>query len=180
MYFLEGHNIGLRALLDSDVDGEYPNWFNDQEVCRYNSHHRYVMTRNDVIEFVKNCNSRDIIVLAVELKETKVHIGNISLQNIDYIDRTAEIAFLMGEREYWNKGYATEAAVLLINHAFDQLGLQRIYFGTSEKNVGMQKIGEKLNFVREGIRRRAIYKNGAFCDIYEYGLLREEWENSDV
>lgn len=180
MYFLENCKIGLRALEENDVNGEYPNWFNDQEVCKYNSHHRYVMTKNEVIEYAKNCNSKDAIVLAVELKDTKTHIGNISLQNIHYIDRSAEIAFLMGEKEYWGKGYATEAARLLINHAFDQLGLQRIYFGTSENNIGMQKIGEKLNFKREGVRRKAIYKNGAFFDIYEYGLLREEWEDNNV
>lgn len=180
MYFLEDHKIGLRALEENDVNGEYSNWLNDKEICKYNSHHRYVTTKDEMAEFVRTCNSRIAVVLAVELKETKVHIGNISLQNIHYIDRSAEIAFLMGARELWGKGYATEAARLLINHAFDQLGIQRIYFGTSENNIGMQKVGEKLGFKREGIRRKAIYKDGMFHDIYEYGLLREEWEDKDV
>lgn len=177
MYFFENQNIGLRTLEISDVDGNYFNWFNDKDVCKYNSHHRYTMTKYELEEYVRKINgSRTELVLAVELKEEKVHIGNISLQSINYIDRSAEIAFLMGEKAYWNKGYATEAAVMLINHAFEQLGLQRIYFGTSEENAGMQKIGKKLNFKQEGIRRKALYKNGNFQDIYEYGLLKEEWD----
>lgn len=180
-YFLEEESIGLRILDESDVDGNYQNWFNDAEVCRYNSHHRYPMARDELADFIrKSHSSSNAVILAVEIKEAGIHIGNISLQNINYIDRAAEISFIMGEKEYWGKGYATKAARLLISHAFEQLGLVRIYFGTSEKNLGMQKVGEKLGFQKEGVRRKAIYKNGSFCDIYEYGLLREEWEETDV
>lgn len=181
MYFLEDNHIGLRTLEDNDVNGNYFNWFNDQEVCRYNSHHRFPMTTNDLAEYIKRSSSKiNEIVLAVELKENKTHIGNISLQKINYIDRSAEIAFMMGEKQYWGKGYGSKAASLLISHGFEQLGLQRIYFGTSQENVGMQKIGEKLNFKQEGVRRKALYKNGTFWDIYEYGLLREEWNYKNV
>ncbi len=180
MYFLESKDIGLRVLEESDVNGNYGNWFNDNEVCKYNSHHRFPVGRQELVNFINHCDSKDKLVFAVELKEGKNHIGNISLQNINYIDRSAEISFIMGERDFWGKGYAAQAAIVLINHAFYQLGLARIYFGTSEKNIGMQKVGEKLRFKKEGIRRKAIYKNGAFCDIYEYGLLRDEWEYENI
>lgn len=181
MYFLEGKRIGLRALVEADTDGNYQNWFHDSDVCMYNSHHRYVMSRRELLEYCRKSQEiKDAVILAVELKETKVHIGNIALQRIHYIDRSAEIAFIFGEKEYWKQGYATEAAAMLIDHAFGQLGLQRIYFGTAKENAGMQRLGEKLCFQREGIRRNAFYKNGAFHDIYEYGLLRQEWGMKDV
>lgn len=177
MYFLENDNIGLRNLEEKDVAGSYADWFNDGEVCAYNSHHRYPMTRNRLLEYVKCANGdSSTIVFAVEEKKESRHIGNISLQQIDYLNRQAEIAFMFGERKFQGRGYATQAAELLITHAFLELGLNRIYFGTSEENIGMQKVGEKLNFVRGGIKRKALYKHGRFVDIYEYDLLREEWK----
>lgn len=151
MYFLEDEMIGLRNLVDKDVEQGYRDWLNDREVCKYNSHHRFPMTVRNLEDFVSGSNMRNTaIVLAVDEKETARHIGNISLQSIDYINRQAEIAFLFGERETWGKGYATRAAKMLIAHAFMELGMNRIYFGTAEDNTGMRRVGEKLNFKMGG------------------------------
>lgn len=178
MYFLKNDIIGLRTLQETDVKGNYGKWFNDAEVCHYNSHHCFPCGENELLEYIKNIyNNKNTIVFAIEVIGLSNHIGNISLQNIDFINRSAEIAFIIGEKEYWGKGYAKQAAELLIDHAFAQLGMERIYFGTSEENHAMQRLGEKLAFVKEGVRRKALFKNGHFCDIYEYGLLRQEWKN---
>lgn len=174
MYFLESKRIGLRELKLTDIDGNYSNWFNDEKVCQYNSHHRFVMLKNGLVNYVQGQSSNSII-LAIEVKEEKKHIGNISLQSINLIDRNAEIAFIIGERDYWGKGYGTEAAMLLIMHGFNELGLYRIYFGTAADNIGMQKLGEKLGFKKEGIRRKALFKHNEYKDIYEYGLLKDEY-----
>lgn len=178
MYFLEDEMIGLRNLVSGDIEQGYCDWLNDPEVCRYNSHHRFPMTVGSLEDFVSGANRGNTsIVFAVDEKETGRHIGNISLQSIDYINRQAEIAFLFGEKEMWGKGYATRAAKLLINQAFMELGLNRIYFGTAEDNIGMQRVGEKLNFKVGGILRQALYKHGRYVNIVQFDLLREEWED---
>ena len=126
--------------------------------------------------YVQNCgNDNSTLVLAVELKNDCKHIGNISLQQIDMINRQAEIAFVFGDKSSWGRGYATRAAKLLMEHAFKELAMNRIYFGTSEENIGMQKIGENLGFTRGGVARQAIFKHGSYHDIYQYDILREEW-----
>ncbi len=179
MYFLENDTVGLRMLStdDLDIEGGYGDWFNDQEVCKYNSHHRFPKPISNLKSFIEECsNDRSCLVMAVEIKKSKKHIGNISLQQIDLINRQAEIAFLFGNKDEWGKGYACCAAELLIKHGFEELGLNRIYFGTSEENVGMQRLGEKLRFSRVGTRRKALYKRGAFHDIYDYDLLYDEWK----
>ncbi len=179
MYFLESKRIGLRQLKEADIDGGYKDWLNDSVVCRYNSHHKYPVEEDGLREYVKALQGdTSLIVMAVVDKVSKRHIGNISLQEIDLLNREAEIAFLFGEKEYWNKGYATEAAKMMINHAFNELGLNRIYFGTADSNIGMQRVGEKLKFCKSGVRREALFKNGIYHDIYDYDLLRKEW-NAD-
>lgn len=176
MYFLESKRIGLRQLSEVDIEGGYRDWFNDPVVCKYNSHHKYPIGEDELREYVKALQGdRFLIVMAVVDKESKKHIGNISLQEIDLLNREAEIAFLFGEKEYWGKGYATEAAEMMINHAFNELGLNRIYFGTADSNIGMQRVGEKLKFCKVGVRREALFKNGMYHDIYDYDLLRKEW-----
>ncbi len=176
MFFLENDKIGLRSLSMFDVENSYYEWLNDTEICRYNSHHVIPMTREKAEKYVESINqSSSDIVLAVITKNEKEHIGNISLQKIDMFSRQAEIAFLFGNKEYSNKGYATMAAFLLIDHAFTAMGLNRLYFGTMVENVRMQRVGEKCFFKKVGCRRQAIYKNGAYHDIFDYDLLVEDW-----
>lgn len=170
--FLKGERIYLRGLKDDDVKGNYAYWLNDPEINLYNSHGRFPTTERMLLEYVGVANSSNsALVLAIIDIDTDLHIGNISLQRINWIDRNAEIAFLLGERKFWGKNVMYEAGMLILNHAFKSLNLHRIYCGTSTKNLGMQRLAEKLGMVQEGIRREAIFKHGEFTDIIEYGLL---------
>lgn len=179
MYFLEGPRIGLRPLRKSDITGNYGNWLNDSVVCQYNGHYRWPYSENKLESYVDIIDGNpSILVLAIEEKETQTHIGNISLQSIDFVSQCAEIAFLIGERTYWRKGVGKEAGGLLIAHGFQELNLRRLYLGTSSRNVGMQRLALSLGFQKEGIRRQAMYKHGEFVDVVEFGLLINEWEDN--
>lgn len=172
--FIKGETIGLRALNEKDIEGNYRDWLNDPEIVQFNSHGRFPMTPEKLAEFVQSSlKSNSSLVLAVIDLKTQKHIGNISLQNINWVDRNAEIAFLLGEKEYWGKGVMQEAGQLLIHHGFHSLNLHRIYCGTSSANIGMQKLAEKLKMEKEGVRKEAIYKDGVYFDIVEYGILNK-------
>ena len=174
--FLKGENYILRPLTIEDVHGNYKNWLNDPEVNLYNTHARFPITEKYLIDYVNSLNNlNNIVVLAIiDPLENNKHIGNISLQSINWIDRTSEIAFILGEKDYWGKGVMFECGKLLIDHAFKTLNLNRIACGTSSLNVGMQKLATKLGMSKEGIRRNAIFKNGIYADIIEYGILNNQ------
>lgn len=174
--FLEGERIILRALSKEDLSINYLQWLNDEEVCRNNSHATFPNTYEKMIRFYESQqNNMSQVVLAVIHKENNIHIGNVSLQGINWISRNAEFAILMGNKNYWGKGFGEEAAHLIVAYGFSRLNLHRIYCGTLQNNQAMKKLAQKLNMKEEGVRRQAIFKNGTYHDIIEYGLLKEEF-----
>ena len=175
--FINGKRVLLRTLEAKDLDGNYVKWFNDGEVCRYNSHHVFPYYRQDALQYIKNVNkAKKDLVLAIVAKRSGTHIGNISLQKIDYLSRSAELAIIIGEKKFWGKGYGKEAAGLLIEHGFSQMNLHRIYCGTTADNIGMQRLALSVGMKKEGRRREAAFKAGRYLGIVEYGLLKKEWK----
>lgn len=164
----------LRTLTKLDIEGNYGNWFNDPNVVKGNSHGRFPMTHDKLEKYIADAESNtSLLVLAVVLKENDTHVGNISLQNINWIDRSAEIAFILGEMHQHGKGIMYRAGSLLIQHAFQKLNLRRIYCGTLSTNQGMINLANKLGMQEEGRRREAIYKNGSYIDVVEFGILKK-------
>lgn len=177
-YFLQSENIGLRSLTVDDVGAPYVNWLNDEEVCRGNNHHRWPYSESQASDFIEGTFSdRTNLVLAIEIIETGEHIGNIALQSIDPIHRSAELSILIGSRSSWGKGYGHEAAKLLIEHGFQSLNLRRIGCGTPEYNQGMIKLANSLGMNEEGRRRKAFFKDGAYHDIVLFARLADENES---
>ena len=174
--FLSSERLILRALEESDADGDYPGWLNDEEVNRGNAHHRDPYTRESALEYIRRVrDSQRELVLAMTLKDSGRHIGNIALQKIDPVYRSAEFAILLGAKDLWGKGYAKEAGHILCDHGFFTLNLRRIHCGTFASNVAMQKLAEYLGMVLEGRRRQAAFKDGLWLDIVEYGVLQDEY-----
>lgn len=169
---LIGNNIYLRPLHLNDANGNYPNWLNDPEVCRYNSHGSILYTKEMAHNYIEQALATNTqYVFAICDKSTNQHIGNISLQNISYKNESAEFAILMGEKAFWGKGFSKEAGRLLINYGFSILKLHRIYCGTNADNLPMQKLALSLNMDFEGRQKEAMKKNNIFYDILEYAIL---------
>ena len=82
-------------------------------------------------------------------------------------------------RDCWGKGLAGEASRALLAHAFGVLGAHKVIAQTEDVRRAVPLL-ERLGMVREGIQRRhALGRDGAWKDIYWYGLLREEYGNGN-
>jgi RimJ/RimL family protein N-acetyltransferase len=175
--FLMGEDLYLRPLLEEDCNGPYLTWFNDEEVCRGNSHHVFPCTRQELLDYVnKSHTRRDELILAIILKNGDRHIGNIALQTIDPVYRSADLTILIGDKSTWGRGFGTEAAKLLCDHGFNALNLHRIACGTFDTNIAMKKLALDLGMKQEGKRRDAVYKDDRYIDMIEFGVLRREYE----
>lgn len=180
MQIYETKNLRIKPFTEYEMQGPYINWFHDQDITKHNAHGLFPYTKTEQKEFLEFVEKNENIVWAVYLKENTEfdsfknshHIGNISLSQINWIDRSAEFACVFGEKQHWGKGYCTEAAQVLFDHGFDKLNLNRIWTGTAATNIGMQKVAEKLGMVKEGVFREGTFLNGKYTDIYVYGLLK--------
>ncbi len=164
----------VRQLDEEDLDGAYRSWFEDQEVCKFNSHGKFFKTKSFFQSYLANLNCEDKVVWAI-CHNDDGHIGNICLQDISFINRTAEFAILIGIKGHWGKGVARLAGATILNHGFTKLNLERIYCGTAASNDGMNALATSLGMRVEGRRRKHLFLEGARVDVLDYAILREEF-----
>jgi RimJ/RimL family protein N-acetyltransferase len=164
----------VRPLDEEDLAGAYPKWFDNQEVCRYNSHGKFFKTKAYFKKYLDDLNKEDRVVWAI-CHEADGHIGNVSLQEISLINRTAEFAILLGDPSHWRKGLGLLAGKKILAHGFNKLNLERVFCGTAATNEGMEKLAIAMGMVLEGTRRQHLFLDGSRVDMLEYGILREEF-----
>jgi len=178
----ETEKFCLVPFLEIQVSGNksnYYQWFNDQKVCEYSFHSLFPYSESEEEAWRKKIANNEIIVWAVMAKEKYqndsgtqiIHIGNISLQSINWINRSAELAIVIGEKEYWGKGYATDSLRILIEHGFDKLNLHRIWSGTAATNKGMIIVFEKLGMRQEGTFKDAVFLEGQYVDVVCWAIV---------
>ena len=151
---------------------EIARWFNDPNLNKYTSHRTKHMTAGDVQCYTHELKITSNIKAWKVIRKDSSHIGNISLQHIDYINRSAEIAWMISEQ---GKGAGTEAGKQVLDYAFNILNLNRVWCGCVKENIGMVKLAGKLGMKQEGISREAFFLDGRYTDIIQFGILKGEW-----
>ena len=166
--------IKLRELTLSDVNKTYQEWMNDFEVFRFSKQSNEKHTIKKIKEFVLNKkNSRNEFLYKILINENKKikHIGNIKLGLINIENKTADISYFIGDRNYWNKGIATEAIKQIIILAKKKFKLKKLQAGHWKKNIASRKVLLKNKFKLEGILKSQIQTKKGRIDRYLYGLI---------
>jgi RimJ/RimL family protein N-acetyltransferase len=105
-------------------------------------------------------------------------IGFVGLDGIRWSHGDSYVGIGLGEREYWGKGYGTDAMRLVLRYAFDELNLHRVSLAVFEYNPRAIRSYEKAGFVVEGRSRQFLNRDGRRWDLIYMGILREEWEKA--
>ena len=166
---------------------KYRSWFHDRLTTQYNSWGLFPYTPGQMEQFVKDIEqgTRERIVWAIEVKiqedsqytqEIWEHVGNCSLQSLNFINDSAEFAIVIGEKSARGKGFGEVVLRFLLNHGFKKLGLHRVWTGTAVTNVAMCRVAEKVGMKQEGVFREGMFLDGQFVDVVAYGILVHEWE----
>lgn len=153
-------------------------WRNDSDLLFYlEAPYRFISNDVDEKWYDNYLHNRDKQVrCAIVSDESDDILGLVSLTDIDSINQSAKLHIMVGKEENRGKGLGTFAVTEIVKHAFLNLNIQRIELSTLEYNIKAQKLYEKVGFLREGIKRKSIYKNGQWVDQYIYGLLKDEFD----
>lgn len=159
----------------------YLKWINDPEITQFLIMFR-PMTREMEENWYDNLPNREndflfAIVIPKESEEDTL-IGNCGIHQVNWKDRVGVCGIMIGEKNYWGKGYGTEAMELLLYYAFNTLNLNRIELMAYDFNQRALKCYEKLGFIEEGLKRQAVFINGDYHDVIIMGLLSHEWRKN--
>lgn len=166
--FLEGDRVTLRTVEDEDVNA-FQRARNEPAV-REGLGFTEPTSREGTEDWIEDMDGDDDAVLVVCRDGTAV--GNVSLSVVGR-HRVYVNYWLLPEHR--GEGYATEAVELVVDHAFDALGLERVAAWVVEFNEGSRALLERLGFTREGRTRHGRFARGEFQDMLIYGVLAEEW-----
>lgn len=159
---------------ESDVEHKV-NWFNDEEVRKTLNVEfpiSVIGTKKWLHHVTQNPKRKDFIICSVS---DDMPIGYIGLVNIDLTNHKAESYLGIGNKHYWGKGHASEARRLILDYAFDELALNRVYSYVWSENQTMQHINKKVGFKIEGTLRDDIYYQGKYRDKVLMSVLKSEY-----
>jgi len=175
--FIIGKDIYLRGLREDDLEGDYFQWLNDRELTCYLESGYFPNTIAKMQIYFANVISRDeVLMLAIIEKNSERHIGNIKVDQINWIHRTAQLGMLIGEKDCHGKGYATQALELMLEHVFTTLNLRKINLRVIVENYAAVRLYEKMGFQIEGLMKEQDFHNGKYCDAYMMALLKKDFK----
>jgi len=111
-----------------------------------------------------------MIALPIVLKETNAVIGEAALRVESIAFRRAEIGYLL-HKEHQGSGLGTEAALMLRDFSFSQLGMHKVTAYCDSRNAPSVKILNKLGMDQEGHYKHHIYRDGQWSDTLAFGLI---------
>jgi len=173
--FLEGERIFLREVRPSDVKENYYRWMNDPEITRYLESRYYPNSMETLTQYVREkSGDPQNVFLAIIIKKDDRHIGNIKLGPINWIHRFGDIGIIIGEKECWGQGLATEAIRIMVEYAFGVLNLHKLTAGYIGSNEGSKKAFQNCGFEVEGVRKKQAFLEGEYVDTVLMGIVRPE------
>ena len=165
--------VYLRALEPEDYKVSIL-WRKDEEIWDMLGGTKYFVSEAYEKKWVEDTifGSKDV-KLAVCLAENDKYIGNVYMTDINEVNRSCTSHVLIGDKDYWGQGYASEALQLAIDYMFNERNIHRIQALVLTSNVASMKMHEKCGYKKEGILHDAVFKNGRYQNQAVLALVRE-------
>jgi RimJ/RimL family protein N-acetyltransferase len=170
-FILDGEKVRLREKKLSDARNDY-RWHADEELSALDAARPLEMAFTVfLLDYSLELRSPRFrrFPLAVDTLDGK-HIGNCSVYDVDEKSGQAQVGIIIGDRDYWNRGYGTDAMKTLVDFLFRTTRLERLYLKTLEWNTRAHRSFERVGFVPCGAMRRSSY------DFKLMEITREQWQ----
>ena len=156
----------------------YVEWLNDWEVRRFMAPvlpHPFTL-QDEEEWFNRQRGEQDARHFAILTRAEGRLIGNCGLHQIDWTNRHAIFGVFIGNKEYWGRGFGTDATRTLLRYAFEEANLNRVELEVFSFNTRAIHMYDKCGFKLEGTRRQALFREGQLHDEHIMAILRDEWQ----
>lgn len=179
MLRLEGKISYLVPFVEAHMNSEdYFNWLQDYEVMKTINRLDYLrpVSFAEVKGYCETVmQSQNDIFLAMYERKDDLFIGTIRIK-IDWYTRTADVGILIGNRNYWGKGIATDSIFAVSTYLLNKLGMRKLTAGFMEINGAMRRVFEQLGFRVEGVFRKTERFEGQYVDHIYMGCFKDEFQ----
>ncbi len=172
---IPGKKVRLRAFREDDLKNALV-MVNNQAVTRFLNFMRPRSLQEERVwlEAAMRNDDPKTTSFAIESSDNE-YIGSVGLMHIDLRNRSAELGISIARPQEWGKGFGTEAALLMLRHAFEELNLHRVHLRVYEYNARGQKSYGRLGFIEEGRLRQAHFRHGNWHDVVLMAILADEF-----
>lgn len=131
---------------------------------------------NQALRMTKQTTQRAYVVFDIE---NESYVGMTRLYAFDSKNKSTKIGFTWYGSEFQGSGVNTHCKYLILDHAFENLDIERVELNADLRNERSIAAMKKIGFVQEGILRQSIYlPDGHKRDTVIFSLLKEEWHNT--
>jgi UDP-4-amino-4,6-dideoxy-N-acetyl-beta-L-altrosamine N-acetyltransferase len=109
------------------------------------------------------------------IEDDAAPVGLANLAAIDLVRRRCEWAFYLGEASTRGRGVGAAVEMIVLDHVFHDLGLNKLWCEVLLENKGVWRMHESFGFQREALFRDHVWKAGRFQDVVGLGLLAADW-----
>ena len=171
-----GEKVRLREYRREDVKTAQ-RFMNDSEIMKFlRPNVPYLYKLEDEQKWFERVSStNDTYTFAIETLNDNRYIGGCGVEKVDWKNSVVTVGIFIGDKDYWGKGYGTDAMKILIRFIFEQMNINKVNLHVYSFNERAMKSYKKCGFVKEGALRQELYKDGKYHDIVVMGLLKEEY-----
>ncbi len=172
---ITGERIVLRRHVSDNLLA-FRRWYADPDVARLTRYQEGIMPAAEIDRFFQaRVVGPDSMALAIHLRESDRLIGTCAFSQLDGDNGSTLFHITIGEKDVWGRGCGTEATILMIEHAFERLGLHRVALSVFAFNERAIRAYRKAGFVLEGRSRQSIWRDGRYWDELQMSILDSDW-----
>jgi RimJ/RimL family protein N-acetyltransferase len=159
--------------IDVDDAEKFTEWLNDLEFTVYLPFYSKIINTDSEREILNNISKgHNYSIIDIEKNEL---IGNCGFTKLDHLNQTGKVGIFIGNKNYWNKGYGSEAMTLLLDYGFKALNLHNISLEVLSFNERAIKSYKKVGFTNMGKSREVIRRGNETYDLIYMDILCDEF-----
>lgn len=170
---IRSERLTLRCLAEGDATERYLKWMTDGQVNQFLESRFADQSIESLRSYIRDMRrSSDSYLFGIFGTDTGAHYGNIKLGPISSEHKHAAVGLILGDKEVWGQGFATEAITAITGWARNTLRLEKLFAGAYASNVGSIRAFERNGYSVEGVQRSHVrLETGERDDVVILGVV---------